>query len=317
MVVPITDRNKFAKMYRKYFPMISVPLILLAFFSISERIMQYGVTENRYMIAVLIIWLLFNMAMYIAKKGDVKIVVISYILAVFVTVFSPYNMGRVSRNSQLRRLEKLLEANGFVKDGKIVRNDRASHEAKNDIHSVVSYFRYSRYNRKDNKIELFEKTYGNAEEMAKEIGVDESWHSNPSSYVSNIFLKPEELDFIVIKNYSYYINSIHFSLSDGSADELKKDGIEVKIDNRSGNLKIFKNEEILNIDLARISKEVYDRLKPKFGIIEYSKEFGEQDLTYKGETEKAEYKIVFREIRLEEKDKISGFIVDIYFKEKR
>ena len=109
MSTPITYKNKFAKFYKKYFPLISIPLILLALFSINERIFQYGVTENRYLVVILILWLLFNMIFII--KADVKWVLISFIFAVLVAIFSPFNLVNVSINSQNKRLERILKKN--------------------------------------------------------------------------------------------------------------------------------------------------------------------------------------------------------------
>ena len=122
MATPITYKNKFAKFYKKYFPLISIPLILLALFSINERIFQYGVTENRYLVVILILWLLFNMIFII--KADVKWVLISFIFAVLVAIFSPFNLVNVSINSQNKRLERILKKNGIIQNKKFINNNR-------------------------------------------------------------------------------------------------------------------------------------------------------------------------------------------------
>ena len=152
MATPITYKNKFAKFYKKYFPLISIPLILLALFSINERIFQYGVTENRYLVVILILWLLFNMIFII--KADVKWVLISFIFAVLVAIFSPFNLVNVSINSQNKRLERILKKNGIIQNKKFInKNNELSQRTKNEIMSIIDYFynNASEIKRKKNK----------------------------------------------------------------------------------------------------------------------------------------------------------------------
>ena len=52
---PLVKENVIVRKFRKFFPMVSIPLIIIAFISILSRIMQYGMTENRYIIIILIL----------------------------------------------------------------------------------------------------------------------------------------------------------------------------------------------------------------------------------------------------------------------
>ena len=327
MVTPITFKNKFAKFYKKFFPMISVPLILLALFSINERIFQYGITENRYLVVILVIWLLFNMILYIVKN-DVKWVLISYIFAILIAVFSPFNLVTVSINSQNKRLERLLIKNGIIQNGKITnKNDKVSIKSKNEIMSVIDYFYNNTSELKWKKIKILGKTYEKPEDFMKVIGANDFWRSYESidnqekGVISEISLKMNDgIKMTEAKGYDYLIYdfSVSYLLDANETKEFDNENYKVVLKNKNLMIKnIQKNTEILNINLNKIATEVYLKIKEKAKKQNQSYvELPENDLTYLSETKNSKYKIVFSDIHFSEEDKIDGLNINIYFSEK-
>ena len=327
MVTPITFKNKFAKFYKKFFPMISVPLILLALFSINERIFQYGITENRYLVVILVIWLLFNMILYIVKN-DVKWVLISYIFAILIAVFSPFNLVTVSINSQNKRLERLLIKNGIIQNGKITnKNDKVSIKSKNEIMSVIDYFYNNTSELKWKKIKILGKTYEKPEDFMKVIGANDFWRSYESidnqekGVISEISLKMNDgIKMTEAKGYDYLIYdfSVSYLLDANETKEFDNNNYKVVLKNKNLMIKnIQKNTEILNINLNKIATEVYLKIKEKAKKQNQSYvELPENDLTYLSETKNSKYKIVFSDIHFSEEDKIDGLNINIYFSEK-
>ena len=327
MVTPITFKNKFAKFYKKFFPMISVPLILLALFSINERIFQYGITENRYLVVILVIWLLFNMILYIVKN-DVKWVLISYIFAILIAVFSPFNLVTVSINSQNKRLERLLIKNGIIQNGKITnKNDKISIKSKNEIMSVIDYFYNNTSELKWKKIKILGKTYEKPEDFIKVIGANDFWRSYESienqekGVISEISLKMNDgIKMTEAKGYDYLIYdfSVSYLLDANETKEFDNENYKVVLKNKNLMIKnIQKNIEVLNIDLNKIATEVYLKIKEKAKKQNQSYvELPENDLTYLSETKNSKYKIVFSDIHFSEEDKIDGLNINIYFSEK-
>lgn len=327
MVTPITYKNKFAKFYKKFFPMISVPLILLALFSINERIFQYGITENRYLVVILVIWLLFNMILYIVKN-DVKWVLISYIFAILIAVFSPFNLVTVSINSQNKRLERLLIKNGIIQNGKITnKNDKVSIKSKNEIMSVIDYFYNNTSELKWKKIKILGKTYKKPEDFMKVIGANDFWRSYESidnqekGVISEISLKMNDgIKMTEAKGYDYLIYdfSVSYLLDANETKEFDNENYKVVLKNKNLMIKnIQKNIEVLNIDLNKIATEVYLKIKEKAKKQNQSYvELPENDLTYLSETKNSKYKIVFSDIHFSEEDKIDGLNINIYFSEK-
>lgn len=324
MATPITYKNKFAKFYKKYFPLISIPLILLALFSINERIFQYGVTENRYLVVILILWLLFNMIFII--KADVKWVLISFIFAVLVAIFSPFNLVNVSINSQNKRLERILKKNGIIQNKKFInKNNELSQRTKNEIMSIIDYFYNNASEIKRKKIKILGKTYEKPEDFMKVIGVNDSWKSyenvdiQEKNIVSDIALKTDDdIEITKIKGYDYLIYDFSFSypLDTNETKEINNSGYKIILKNENLTIKnIQKNIEILNINLNKIANEIYLKIKEKAEKQNQSYvKLPENDLTYLSETKNSKYKIVFYEIHLNEDDKI--YNLNIYFSEK-
>ena len=326
MATPITYKNKFAKFYKKYFPLISIPLILLALFSINERIFQYGVTENRYLVVILILWLLFNMIFII--KADVKWVLISFIFAVLVAIFSPFNLVNVSINSQNKRLERILKKNGIIQNKKFInKNNELSQRTKNEIMSIIDYFYNNASEIKRKKIKILGKTYEKPEDFMKVIGVNDSWKSyenidiQEKNIVSDIALKTDDdIEITKIKGYDYLIYdfSVSYPLDTNETKEIDNNGYKIILKNENLTIKnIQKNTEILNINLNKIANEIYLKIKEKAKRQNQSYvKLPENDLTYLSETKNSKYKIVFYEIHLSEDDKFNNLNINIYFSEK-
>ena len=326
MATPITYKNKFAKFYKKYFPLISIPLILLALFSINERIFQYGVTENRYLVVILILWLLFNMIFII--KADVKWVLISFIFAVLVAIFSPFNLVNISINSQNKRLERILKKNGIIQNKKFInKNNELSQRTKSEIMSIIDYFYNNASEIKRKKIKILGKTYEKPEDFMKVIGVNDSWKSyenvdiQEKNIVSDIALKTDDdIEITKIKGYDYLIYDFSFSypLDTNETKEINNNGYKIILKNENLTIKnIQKNIEILNINLNKIANEIYLKIKEKAKKQNQSYvKLPENDLTYLSETKNSKYKIVFYEIHLSEDDKFNNLNINIYFSEK-
>lgn len=130
--------------FYKYFPyLLLIPLALLSL-GIYTRISQYGVTEERYAIALALVWLSGLTAWQIARPRAQHIKQVPMALAVlmFLASFGPWSAVPVSENSQLSRLEGLLLQTGVKSSGGAYAPVTADvpFETRKDISSVLSYF---------------------------------------------------------------------------------------------------------------------------------------------------------------------------------
>jgi len=82
---------------------------IMLFIAVGFRINAYSWTENRYMVVVFGIWLLFNSIYFlIYKSAKLKVIFISLSLLVAITQIGPLNVYTVSKNAQSKRLNNLI-----------------------------------------------------------------------------------------------------------------------------------------------------------------------------------------------------------------
>lgn len=135
------DNNKWVKSTLKYFYLSIIPLLVLLFISIFYRISQYGITEERYYVMALSLWLA-GITFYglVSKNINIKLIPISLALVHLIIVLGPLNGFTISRKSQHSRLEKLLVANKMYDGEKIIPiKDTINKKENDEIKSIVSY----------------------------------------------------------------------------------------------------------------------------------------------------------------------------------
>lgn len=140
-ITPILEENKLAKMFRTWFPRVLLPILAMMFVSIGKRIYQYGVTENRYFVVLLGLWVLGVMIYFILiKKGKNIIIPVSLSIVAVISVFGPLSAFNVSSFSQNQRLTAILEKNNMLVSGEIKPNTDISKNDQENISSIVQYF---------------------------------------------------------------------------------------------------------------------------------------------------------------------------------
>lgn len=119
---PQFSNFKLTKYYKSLFFMVMLVPVILVFVAIWRRINDYGVTEPRYIVALLGVWLLFvSLYFILSKKKDLKVIPISLSVAVVFSILSgPVNMFNASLGSQQKRFIQELESKGLLKDQKII-----------------------------------------------------------------------------------------------------------------------------------------------------------------------------------------------------
>jgi len=118
-----------------------LPLLVMLGFAISKRIKAYGITELRYFVLLLGLWLLLAAVYFLAsRKKNILLIPLSLCLFAFFSSFGPWGVFGVSKYSQLHRLQGLLEKNGLFKEGKVVnRPAKLSFADRKEISSTTEY----------------------------------------------------------------------------------------------------------------------------------------------------------------------------------
>jgi len=137
------DDSGIVRGYRRWFFYILLPMVLLLFVGIGRRIGDYGVTEERYIVATAGVWL-FLMALYfiISKKDNIKFIPLSLSVFALLTVLGPFSAFKVSERSQVGRLEAVFTKYNMIQDGKVSPpKDSLESADANDIYSILYYLR--------------------------------------------------------------------------------------------------------------------------------------------------------------------------------
>jgi hypothetical protein len=141
-ILPLRDMNRWAAVFISTLPKGILPLLVMMFISMGIRINAYGVTESRYYVLLVGLWVVGCMLYFIINKKPGSVVLpISIALISVLSVTGPWSCYSVSKLSQNNRLERMLQRNGMIVNGSIVKPaGEVSKEDKYEISQVIRYF---------------------------------------------------------------------------------------------------------------------------------------------------------------------------------
>jgi len=118
-----------------------LPLLAMLLLAIARRTSEYGLTESRYVVAVLGAWLT-GIALYFlaSARKDIQVVPATLCAIAFLAAFGPWSAFALSERSQIRRLERILGSHRMLVDGAIRRTDRPpDFKDVKEISGIVKY----------------------------------------------------------------------------------------------------------------------------------------------------------------------------------
>ncbi len=236
-ISPLLDKNRIAKIFNIWFPKIIIPIIIMMFLSIGIRIKAYGITENRYFVLALGIWVLGIMIYFSFSKSKNIIIPISLSIIVLSSVVGPLSSYTISKYSQNKRLEKILLNNNMIsEERKIKTNSNITQGEKTEISMILKYFKDNhsldsvKYIPEDFSVNDMEKVFGFA--YTTNIRTEESDY-----FYFDSFDKAQTLD---ISEYGYLVR-INSYLNKATIDE----STVVTYDNDNKTLKIKDNDKVI------------------------------------------------------------------------
>lgn len=139
-VLASLPENRFAALYRRIFPKVLIPIVIMQLISVGIRLNAYGVTESRYYVALfgafsIIIGIVLSLR---PVKMNSTIALLAAGLAI-ISVIPPVDAFTVSRVSQITRIENILKDEGILAGGKLAPKENASEEAKIETTNILSY----------------------------------------------------------------------------------------------------------------------------------------------------------------------------------
>ena len=255
MLLKCYDKTGKVKKFSKFLKIAFIPVIILQIITMSMRVNQYGLTSERYMGYILVLFEICLTTLSLYKDGrhldKIFLIVIGF---AFVFILSPINYIDIPVKAQITRLDKMLEG-GF---------ENLSEEDK--VQAKKTYVYVLRDD--DNAETLIKETIG--EENAYKLEnytYDESLYDSYNNY-GDIEEGPEteyiyadaSIDGLDITEYKK-IYKIYRTYSDETEDLTN---IEVKTKDK---------EIIVNVDLTKFVKELI-KADYRYDADEYLQESG-------------------------------------------
>ncbi|EET87785.1 conserved hypothetical protein [Clostridium carboxidivorans P7] len=285
-ITPIKNHNSWQNNFFKIFPKIILPLIVMMFISIAIRLNAYGVTEKRYFVLILGIWLFFIM-LYLSFIKEIRNILIPFTLSIvaLISVFGPLSSYSISKNSQNNRLEKILLKDNMIKNGKIQSSPDISKEDKSEISSILDYFNK---NHTLEEVKYIPKGF-KLEDMNNLFGFS-FVPQNYGSYMGYFnFIRNQSEKSIDVSGYDYLFDMR--SLENGKSTSISP--LSASYNYETSVIKIiYKGNEIYAKDLSSFAKNLID----KYGMLSKENALSPDEMTLTEENEKVKVKFIFLNI---------------------
>ena len=143
LVRPIADDpdQTWVAAFARIFWLAVMPAIVMLWLALFQRVRQYGITEPRYFLLVLSLWLAALAVWYtVTRSRDMRLVPLSLCLGTLFTYAGPWSAYAVSARSQVARLTAILERNGMLVAGDVPAPSRRVSDADaREVSAVVRY----------------------------------------------------------------------------------------------------------------------------------------------------------------------------------
>ena len=132
--------NGFAGSFRVVFPKVWIPIILMQMVSVWIRLDAYGITVARYYVSLFAVFSLVS-AVFLSFRPVSKNRYIALLAAAFaiISILPPVDAFSVSRNSQIDRIEAILQSEGMLSQGVLNPKATASEETRKEVTNILQY----------------------------------------------------------------------------------------------------------------------------------------------------------------------------------
>ncbi|MCF6463629.1 DUF4153 domain-containing protein [Clostridium sp. Cult1] len=236
-ITPILDMDRWAYRFKFWLSKLILPILIMMFISIGIRVKTYGITENRYFILVLGLWVL-GIMLYFAFSRKLNNIIIPISLSIIAlnSVFGPLSSFSISKLSQNNRLKSILTRNHMLEGSKILKApEDISIEDKEEISAILRYFEnhHSLENIKklpeDFEIKDMNRVFGFPYTEKDLYGYDYFYYQSE-----------EKGKVLEVKEYHYLLESY------GIVDSTQiKDNVMVSYNDRNYNFKIEEKDNII------------------------------------------------------------------------
>src|SRR5262249_55486598 len=145
---PIRERadSRWVNGYARWFFVAVLPSLAMLLVAIGQRTNQHGVTERRYFLLALAIWMVGIALWYgVTASRNIRLIPTTLVAVTLLTAFGPWGAYQVSYRSQVARLGRLIGQSGRGVPGAIRPSTEAmSFTARKDLSGVLDYLEETR-----------------------------------------------------------------------------------------------------------------------------------------------------------------------------
>lgn len=213
--------NKFAYMFRKIFPKLLIPIVLLQTISSILKIGEMGITHGRYYVIMYGVFAFISGTIFsfltVRKNGFIAGVLVVFSV---ISMIPPIDAFSVSRTNQLTLLKTILEENDMIEENRIKSNPNLPKEEQDKVIKTVGYLRTMGYDGEIKWLNDYTKEY----DFLSTFGFHE--YADKDSEVKSFYGELDMNSAFDIRGYQYF--TVVNIWQDKNVEEMvSKQGIEI------------------------------------------------------------------------------------------
>ncbi|MGI6344459.1 MAG: DUF4153 domain-containing protein [Bacillota bacterium] len=198
-------KNRPALLYQRAFPPLLIPIVLMQLVSVYIRLQAYGVTESRYYVALFGIFSL-TVGAALSFRPVTRNSLIALLAAGFaiVSIIPPVDAFTVSRQSQVARLERLLETAGILEDGRITPQAAADREVRRETTNILNYLSQRGHLE---RVSWLPADFSPARDMQQTFGFGPTYQYDGPQQLEHFNARLADLQAIPISGYDVFLQA--------------------------------------------------------------------------------------------------------------
>jgi len=256
--------NPFVNTFRKVFPKVLLPIVLLQTVASIIKIQEMGITHGRYYVIMFGVFAIITAVVFSffpVKRNGLIVAVLLVFSAI--SVIPPVDAFTVSRINQTNLLQEVLVENGMLEGNIIIPNTNISIEEKKTITRTVQYLRSTN---QIEEIEWLPNSLAQYRDFEATFGFNETYDytSEPSDYFYAT-LNWEQQPTVNINDYDQMIR-LYLNSRDTANDvsfEINNSQYLIKQRQLEGNIILTfvnsKNDEVIEFNTREIVDKIMER----------------------------------------------------------
>lgn len=199
--------NRIAWLYKLIFPKVLIPIVGMQLMSVAIRLRAYGVTESRYYVALFGVFSLL-IGLILTIRPQTKNGIIALLAAAFaiVSVVPPIDAFTISRNSQIQRLERMLQGAGVLVADQLQAKPDTDLQVRRETTNILQYLERRGYLAYVNWLPDDFSTY---RDMQKVLGFEPAYGYTPElGEFFHISLNPQEP--LAVAGYDVLLQAVSY-----------------------------------------------------------------------------------------------------------